>query len=83
MGIKITSKVPGFRRAGLAHEGTVVYPRSRFTAAQVAALRAEKNLVVEDVEDPKVEAPKVDTAPDGEGKTGDEDKKEKEDKAKK
>ena len=52
MGIKITSKVPGFRRAGLAHEGTLVYPDSRFTAAEVAALRAEKNLVVEDVPDP-------------------------------
>ena len=48
MGIKITSKVPGFRRAGVAHEGTQVYPSGRFTAAQVAALKAEKNLVVED-----------------------------------
>lgn len=47
MKITITAKVPGFRRAGLAHPAEpVTYPADRFTADQLAALRAEPNLVV-------------------------------------
>jgi len=57
MGIKITAKKDGFRRAGMAHTGAKVYPDDKFTKEQLAALKAEKNLVVEEnVPEPKPEA---------------------------
>lgn len=46
MPIIITALVDGFRRAGLAHHGTVTYEDGRFTEEQLAQLRAEPNLVV-------------------------------------
>ena len=45
--IDITAKREGFRRAGMAHsETTQTYPLSRFTAAQLALLKAEPMLIV-------------------------------------
>lgn len=52
MSIKIISKKDGFRRAGLAHSGTVVYPDDRFSAAELAALKAEPRLDVSETDDP-------------------------------
>jgi hypothetical protein len=51
MAIKITAKKQGFRRAGLAHYDTVVYPSDSFSPEQLKALRSEKHLAVEDVSD--------------------------------
>jgi hypothetical protein len=48
MPIKITSKKDGFRRAGLTHSGTVVYPDEAFTDEQLKTLKAEPLLVVEE-----------------------------------
>jgi len=48
--IKIVSKKDGFRRCGVAHHGTSIYPLSKFTKEQVEALKSEPNLVVEVVE---------------------------------
>jgi len=56
MPIKIIAKKDGFRRAGLAHVGTVIYPDDYFTAKQLEALKAEKSLDVSICED----APTVD-----------------------
>lgn len=54
MGIMITSKREGFRRAGIEHSETpTVYPDGRFTEAQLEALKAEQMLVVQDIEDPE------------------------------
>lgn len=45
--IRITSKVNGFRRAGLAHPaGPTDYPDDAFTEEQLALLTAEPMLVV-------------------------------------
>lgn len=53
MGIMITSKRNGFRRAGVAHSETLtVYPDDRFTEAQIKELKAEPMLVVQGVDDP-------------------------------
>lgn len=46
--IRIICKKDGFRRAGMVHSGIKTYPDGAFTAAQLAALRAEPNLVVEE-----------------------------------
>jgi len=57
MGIKITAKKQGFRRAGMAHYDTQVYPDGQFTPEQIKALKAEKNLAVEEgVADPEPKA---------------------------
>ena len=46
--IRITSKQEGFRRCGISHtKEPVEYPDSTFTAAQVAALQAETQLIVD------------------------------------
>lgn len=48
--LRITSRRDGFRRAGLAHPAAPTdHDAARFTAEQIAALRAEPNLVVVDV----------------------------------
>ena len=49
MAILITAKRDGFRRLGIAHsaQGTA-YPDDRFTPAQLAVLKAEPMLVVEE-----------------------------------
>lgn len=49
--IRITARVAGFRRAGIAHAAhPVEYPVDRFTPEQLAALKAEPMLVVEQIE---------------------------------
>lgn len=54
MGIMITSKREGFRRAGIEHSETpTVYPNERFTAAELKELKVEPMLVVQDVDDPE------------------------------
>jgi len=46
--IRITSSIPGFRRAGIAHPNTPTeYPVSDFSEAQLAQLDAEPRLAVE------------------------------------
>lgn len=48
--IIIQSKVEGFRRAGMAHSAKPVeYPDNKFTREQLAALKAEPMLTVEQV----------------------------------
>ncbi|MDW7643447.1 MAG: HI1506-related protein [Desulfuromonadales bacterium] len=52
--IRITSKYPGFRRCGIAHSKEPTdYPADRFSKKELAALKAEPMLVVEEVEEPK------------------------------
>jgi hypothetical protein len=52
MSIRITSSVPGFRRAGMAHSaGPVTHPDGTFSDAQLAQLQAEPRLVVEIMDD--------------------------------
>jgi len=46
--IVITSKIDGFRRAGMVHSTTPTpYAENRFTSEQLAQLQAEPNLVVQ------------------------------------
>ena len=53
--LRITSKKDGFRRAGMAHSGTVDHPVETFTDPdQVEALLCEPKLVVEFI---RVDAP--------------------------
>lgn len=47
--IRITSKKDGFRRAGVAHVGTKLWPDGKFTPEQLAVLKAEPNLIVDEV----------------------------------
>lgn len=49
-GLRITAKRPGFRRAGRAWSGVTTVPADHFSDEQIAALKAEPHLVVEDVE---------------------------------
>ncbi|MEI2742723.1 MAG: HI1506-related protein [Candidatus Competibacter sp.] len=52
--IRITSKKPNFRRAGIAHSvAPTDYPDDFFDGAQLRALREEPMLVVEKLPDPK------------------------------
>lgn len=57
-GIRIVSKVDGFRRGGMAHTGSGEYPLSDFTDDQLKLIRAEPNLIVQDIDlpDPEGEA---------------------------
>lgn len=57
--IQIVCKRPGFRRAGIAHPASAVYPTDKFTAEQLKALKAEPMLIVTEVPD-KVEDTKGD-----------------------
>lgn len=51
--IRIISKRPGFRRAGIAHpDSPVDHPIDRFTKEQVEQLKAEPTLVVMEVDLP-------------------------------
>lgn len=55
--ITITSKIDGFRRAGVAHpDEATEYPNDAFTKQQLAQLQAEPMLVV--VESPEPDAGK-------------------------
>lgn len=47
--IRITAKREGFRRAGVAHCGTRDWPDGTFAPEQLAALKAEPMLVVEEI----------------------------------
>ncbi|MEO0036230.1 MAG: Mu-like prophage FluMu N-terminal domain [Pseudomonadota bacterium] len=48
--LRITARRDGFRRAGIAHPaGAVEHPLDTLTTAQIAALRAESMLIVEDI----------------------------------
>jgi len=50
--IRITSKIVGFRRAGVAHPaGPTDYANDTFTKEQLAQLKAESMLVVEVIDD--------------------------------
>lgn len=50
--IRITSKREGFRRCGIAHSKTPKeYPDDKFTKEQLAALKAEPMLMVEEVKE--------------------------------
>lgn len=53
--IRITAKKDGFRRAGISHAGTRDYPDERFTPQELAMLKAEPMLVVEEITVPKKE----------------------------
>lgn len=44
--VTIVSRVPGFRRAGMAHPARAEYPASTFSAEQMALLQAEPLLEV-------------------------------------
>lgn len=47
MPIQITARVEGFRRCGMAHSAkTQTYPDDRFTAAELATLEQEPQLIV-------------------------------------
>lgn len=48
--LRITAKRDGFRRAGIAHHGTVDHPAERFTLEQIAALKSEPMLIVQELE---------------------------------
>ncbi len=47
--IRITAKKDGFRRAGVSHAGTRDYPDGCFTPEELAALKAEPMLVIEEI----------------------------------
>ncbi|WP_043743976.1 HI1506-related protein [Paramagnetospirillum magneticum] len=54
--IRVLSKVDGFRRGGRAWTGSTTVPASEFTKDQIAALKAEDNLVVDEFDAPDPEA---------------------------
>lgn len=65
--IRITSKRDGFRRCGIEHPARpTCYPDGFFTAEQLARLKAEPMLVVEEV----AEAPEEQGRPKARGKAG-------------
>jgi hypothetical protein len=60
--IRITAKQDGFRRAGMAHtKEPKEYPDGKFTREQMAALKAEPMLIVEEIEVPAAPAGRVAT----------------------
>jgi len=65
--IRITAKRDGFRRAGMAHYGTLDHKEGTFTDAQLEALYAEPMLVVDEVDVPDLGEPEE---TDAEAKTG-------------
>lgn len=55
--IRITAKREGFRRAGMVHPAAPTeYPDGTFKPEQLALLKAEPMLVVDEVEDEPVKA---------------------------
>lgn len=61
--IRITAKKDGFRRAGISHAGTREYADGRFSLEELAALKAEPLLVVEEIaESPKTKTPTSESA---------------------
>ena len=70
MKLKITAKRDGFRRAGRAWTGETTVSADKFSDAQIAALKAEPNLVVEEVADDAPQDPDAGkTAKAGGGQT--------------
>lgn len=70
--VRIVSKKAGRRRAGIAHPDTAVdHPADRFTAAQLTQLKADRMLVVQEmeVEDKKADAKSAPSGGQG-GKSG-------------
>lgn len=65
--IKITAKVDGFRRAGVVHTGTQIYPFSAFTPDQLKSLVDEPLLVCEfiDEKSDKADERPANAQPDG------------------
>jgi len=55
--IRITSKKDGFRRCGVAHPSKPTeYPNDRFGEEQLAALRTDTMLIVDEIPDKEGEA---------------------------
>ncbi|HJB65192.1 MAG TPA: hypothetical protein H9768_02765 [Candidatus Mailhella merdavium] len=66
--IRITAKRDGFRRAGMAHDGTKDWPDGTFTPEQLAALKDETMLTVEEIREirtPEKKADRVKAEPEG------------------
>lgn len=57
MAIRIRCDRPGFRRAGIAHAASAVYPAGTFSEEQLRILRAEPLLTVDDVGSDEPAAP--------------------------
>jgi hypothetical protein len=56
--IRIISKVDGFRRCGIAHsEEAKFYQLSRFSPEELKRLKAERMLVVDEMDPPAPAAP--------------------------
>lgn len=55
MSIKIVSRKPGFRRAGIAHPPVAVYADDHFSPEQLAQLEAEPLLSVTRIDDGKAD----------------------------
>ena len=52
MSIRITSKKDGFRRCGIAHPSKPKeYPNDKFSKKQLAELRADPMLIVDEIEE--------------------------------
>lgn len=65
--IRIRSKRDGFRRCGIAHPSmTVEYPDGRFSREELAVLKAEPMLLVEEIEEEKNPGPETETGGGGE-----------------
>lgn len=63
--LRISSKVDGFRRAGVAHSRNATdWPKDAFKDEQRAQLEAEPNLLVQEIEkEVEEDAPADETAP--------------------
>ncbi|MFZ5826508.1 MAG: HI1506-related protein [Bacillota bacterium] len=71
MAIKIISKRAGFRRCGIEHpDKPVVYPADKFSKEQLAQLKAEPMLIVEEVPDEPAKEEKKKGGSSGGGSKG-------------
>lgn len=62
--LRITAKVAGFRRCGIAHPDTPTdYPAGRFTEAEILRLEAEPMLVVQRLAGPEADTDEAATGP--------------------
>jgi len=72
---RITSTVPGFRRAGIEHPAEAVdHPAESLTDEQLAALKAEPRLIVQELDLPDDGQPPAPAEGDGKDGAGDDDK---------
>lgn len=68
----ITAKRAGFRRCGIAHPASATeHEDGAFTKEEIEILKAEPNLVVQEVEDKKPVGPKKEAASGAKAKTAD------------